>query len=249
MEDISKDVLARLEELSGRVAALEQELALLKGAHEEGLEVDLTNLNIEDFAVELGDPAEENSDEIPQADEPASQPEPLHDHDFQPLPVSEAEPVPAIGPGSDSEPAQEPESENEPVTTAEEVDLPVPAKEEKQALGEFGLFGEIEPKKKRESRQRNVTAEMMPSMEAWKSDMPGSPVKNIRSGISLNDRVMFKNSLFRSDSALFRDTLDRLNGMDSLAGAVKYLKSTFPEWAWGSEMVYRFMMCVRRKLR
>ena len=212
MEDISKDVLARLEELSGRVAALEREILLLKGKEDpllgEGVEETLTDFVLEDFeGLDVVPESESRSEQVP-------------------------EPEPAPGPSLES---------------AVEIDLPVPGAVTKLPQEEFGLFGEIEPKEEKAPKRKR--AEASSPAEAWRSDMPGTPLRNIRSGISLNDRVMFINGLFRKDSALFQDTLERLNEMNSLAAAVKYLKGTFPEWAWGSEMVYRFMMCVRRKLR
>ena len=57
------------------------------------------------------------------------------------------------------------------------------------------------------------------------------------------------NRLFRKDSALYQDTIDRLNAMDSLSEAMDYLSGTFPEWDLDSDDVYRFMMAVRRRIR
>ena len=37
--------------------------------------------------------------------------------------------------------------------------------------------------------------------------------------------------------------------MKSIEDAVAWLIERFPEWNLGSEVVYRFMMAVRRKLR
>ena len=83
----------------------------------------------------------------------------------------------------------------------------------------------------------------------WMTEMPGSEVANIISGISLNDRVLFINTLFREDPGLFQSTITSLNGMKSIEDAVAWLIERFPEWNLGSEVVYRFMMAVRRKLR
>lgn len=87
------------------------------------------------------------------------------------------------------------------------------------------------------------------SSPAWLTDIPGPEVKDIRSAISLNDRVMFISSLFREDSMLFQDVVSRINSMSSVEKAAAYLKETFPEWNMDSELVYRFMMAVRRKIR
>ena len=54
----------------------------------------------------------------------------------------------------------------------------------------------------------------------WMTDMPGSEVANIISGISLNDRVLFINTLFREDPGLFQSPITSLNGMKSIEDAV-----------------------------
>lgn len=91
--------------------------------------------------------------------------------------------------------------------------------------------------------------DVMTDRQAWRRDMPGTEVSDVRSAISLNDRILFIKSLFASDASLFQTTLDRLNGMGSLDEAVAYLIDSFPAWNFESDTVYRFMMAVRRKLR
>ena len=89
----------------------------------------------------------------------------------------------------------------------------------------------------------------MAGKAAWRTDIPGPEVKSLRSAIALGDQVVFINRLFRKDSALYQDTIDRLNAMDSLSEAMDYLSGTFPEWDLDSDDVYRFMMAVRRRIR
>ena len=79
--------------------------------------------------------------------------------------------------------------------------------------------------------------------------MPGSPVKDIRSGISLNDRILFINTLFRENPLIFQDAVNAINGMESLQEVVRYVNDEFPEWNMDSETVYRFMMAARRRVR
>lgn len=85
--------------------------------------------------------------------------------------------------------------------------------------------------------------------EAWRTDLPGSGLRDIRDGISLNDKALFINTLFEEDPAEFAATIDALNSMDSLDSAIEYIVHNFPGWDMDSEIVYRFMMTVRRKLR
>ena len=83
---------------------------------------------------------------------------------------------------------------------------------------------------------------------AWRLDKPGVSVKNIRSGISLYDRALFIGTLFKEDYALYDKTIGDLNGMSSLDEAVDYLMDTFPDWNFKSDIVYNFMMAIRKKL-
>lgn len=85
--------------------------------------------------------------------------------------------------------------------------------------------------------------------EAWRTDIPGSELKDIMSAISLNDRALFINSLFSENPELFVSTVSDLNTMSSLDDAVRYIRTHFPDWDMDSDLVYRFMMEVRRKLR
>ncbi len=83
---------------------------------------------------------------------------------------------------------------------------------------------------------------------AWRKDKPGILVKNIRSGISLLDRAQFIGTLFKEDFALYDATIAKLNEMNTLDEAVAYVKENFPQWNLGSDVAYRFMMAIRKKL-
>ena len=82
----------------------------------------------------------------------------------------------------------------------------------------------------------------------WRLDKPGISVKNIRSGISLYDRALFIGTLFKEDYALYDKTIGDLNALTSLDEAVDYLLERFPDWNLKSDIVYNFMMAVRKKL-
>ena len=79
--------------------------------------------------------------------------------------------------------------------------------------------------------------------------MPGSPVKDIRSAISLNDRILFINGLFDEDPMLFQSVLTKINSMAGLDEVVEYLRAERPSWDMESDEVYRFMMAVRRRIQ
>ena len=90
--------------------------------------------------------------------------------------------------------------------------------------------------------------DVMAEKQAWRTDRPGMPVKNIISAISLNDRVLLINVLFDEDPMLFQETIARFNSMGSLSEALAYIAENHPGWDMNSEPVYRLMMAVRRKL-
>lgn len=217
------------------------------------------------FAENAGENVGESvPDDIPEAE---SEAEPEAEPETEDLPESEPE--------VEQEPAQEVEQEPEdlpeadpgqgtpakPETEAESEQVAGPAPEDLPEEDGFSLFGgmaeEEEPKAKKtkapsEHRQysgHKVIADQKYGNEAWRKDMPGPEVKDVRSAISLNDRVMFISTLFRDDSMLFQDVINKINALTTLEKAVQYLKENFPEWDMDSELVYRFMMSVRRKIR
>lgn len=82
----------------------------------------------------------------------------------------------------------------------------------------------------------------------WMIDIPGSKVSNVISAISLNDRVLLINTLFKENPEIFQQTISKFNSMESLSEAISYVLVTFPEWNLNSDVVYRLMMAVRRRL-
>ena len=98
------------------------------------------------------------------------------------------------------------------------------------------------------ARPKAAVIDVMAEKCAWKTDIPGSPVRNIISGISLNDRILFINTLFKGDAQAFQATIALFNSYESLAQAEEFIRSNYPGWNLDSEVVYRFMMAVRRKL-
>lgn len=209
------------------------------------------------------EPEAEPETELESEDLPESEPD-VEQEPAQKV-EQELEDLPEAVPGQGTQ--AEPETEVEP----EQVARPEPEAESEQVAGPapeylpdedgFSLFGgmaeEEEPKARKtkapsEHRQysgHKVIADQKYGNEAWRKDMPGPEVKDVRSAISLNDRVMFISTLFRDDSMLFQDVINKINALTTLEKAVQYLKENFPEWDMDSELVYRFMMSIRRKIR
>ena len=161
--------------------------------------------------------------------------EPVEESDFTdleigvpdlPEPVAEEIPVP--------EPVAEPVPVPEPVAEpVEVVEGPEPTPEP-----------EPEPVPKPAPVMPRPETERLP----WRLDKPGLSVKHIRSGISMYDRALFIGTLFKEDYALYDKTIGELDALTSLDEAVDYLLERFPDWNLKSDIVYNFMMAIRKKL-
>ena len=142
-----------------------------------------------------------------------------------------------------------PESESEPEPEPE----PVPGPETEPAAGLLEDEVPAAPRTSINDRQeryaRKTVMDVMGQKLAWKSAIPGTPVKNVISAISLNDRVLFINTLFKEDPMAFQEAIAAFNGMSSFAEAEEYVRTRYPEWNLDSDLVFRLMMAVRRKLK
>ena len=137
-------------------------------------------------------------------------------------------------------------AEEAPAETPAEIAEEVPAEPEV----ELDLFGEpvLRVNEKLGAGRSRSVGEKMEQKEAWRTAMPGAAVKDVRSAISLNDRVLFIRELFGGDAGLFQKAVDDINAMGSLDEMVAYVNERHPGWDLDSDTVYRLMMAVRRKL-
>ena len=249
-QELLEELVARLAEVRGQLDVIQSkvdELMNLKAqdADEPG-DIDIDHEDfLSDIAVEVPVP-----EQIAAEAEPA-EPEPVETSGEPDLPEAATEPD-LLEP----EPS-EPVVANEPEEPADAQDAAAPVSVNADEAGDVNsLFGAVEDVHKAHRKGLNDRAvsvkavmDMKPEKPEWYTAIPGPEVKDIRSAISLNDRVMFITTLFREDSMLFQDVVSKVNAMTSLDKVADYLTSTFPEWDMYSDMVYRFMMAVRRKLR
>lgn len=251
--EIIEELRREIAEIKSRVAVLEDKLAALENDKAESAEhIDLEQENILPDIAEIADV--EVTVEAPVV-EPA-----VEEVEVKPV-AEEIEDMPeeTMAPaGETPEKVESQEIEDMPEADVQNNagdDLPG---DDGGSL--FGGFGEVEPalgktrsvktvNDANSSRVHKTIGESHTGTRAWLTDMPGPEVKDIRSAISLNDRVMFISSLFREDSMLFQDVVSKINAQTSIDKVVSYLEETFPEWNMDSELVYRFMMAVRRKIR
>lgn len=258
-------LLERIDNMKAELEALEEEvraLGTISGSAEKSVNepersqmpaFDETPIDISiqdiDISPVIEDPAAEYA-ASPMVTEPAeATTEPAE------LAAPVAEPVEATGqavnavpddlPFDDDFPADEPSAVPEPIsepTLDIEPEIAInPTSEEPTPKPNAAILDS----KKAETAVMDVMAEK----QAWRTDRPGSQVKNVISAISLNDRVLLINVLFREDPILFQSTISAFNGMTNLDEAISYIQTNFPDWDLNSEPVYRLMMAVRRKLR
>jgi Predicted membrane protein len=164
--------------------------------------------------------------------------EPVEESDFTDLEIG----VPDL-PEPVAEEIPVPEPVAEPVPVPEPVAEPVPVPEPVEGP-------EPEPQPTPEPAPKPAPVLPRPETERlpWRLDKPGLSVKHIRSGISMYDRALFIGTLFKEDYALYDKTIGELDALTSLDEAVDYLLERFPDWNLKSDIVYNFMMAIRKKL-
>jgi len=233
-----QELEAELASLKEKVLALEDKLEAFRALPVE------ESLEESDFTdMEIG---------VPDLPEPVPAPAPV----VEEVPVqTEIEPVAEPVPEPEEmdlpiEDLPEPEPELEPVQVNEIPDQVGNDGKEPEAEAEPALEPEPQPEPVPEPEPEPVPVVPHPETERlpWRMDKPGLSVKNIRSGISLYDRALFIGTLFKEDYALYDKTIGDLNAMSDLDQAVDYLLARFPDWNLKSDIVYNFMMAVRKKL-
>jgi len=194
-------------------------------------------------------------------EEPEASDEPVE----EPVPETVEAPVPEVIEEPVDLPAEESEADMSPIDITiddNEIEVsgfaepepqptPEPASEPSGSL--LGEEDSFTPKAsindRQELRARKAVMDVMGQKLAWKTAIPGTPVKNVISAISLNDRVLFINTLFKEDPLAFQEAISAFNGMSSFAEAEEYVRANHPEWNLNSDLVFRLMMAVRRKLK
>ena len=201
-------------------------------------------LNLLDAKIsEFQQLADVTGDELEPIDlDPIELLEPVVDFAAEPEEPAEGESVEDLQ--IEEEPVQE-------VTEVEEIvaeDLP-----EDDDLPFFEEESVVQPEQVREVEPvREAAAPIIDTMtdkQAWRTDMPGGAVKDVRSAISLNDRILLINKLFDEDPMAFQTAIGRINSLESLEQVIDYINEEHSDWNLESDTVYRFMMAVRRKVR
>ena len=183
--------------------------------------------------------------------EPEVEPEVEAEPEVEVEPVEEEEPeVIEVPVAEDVVEADVEEEVVEPeVVTEPDVDDDLPFFEEESVFAEPAMPEPVKVEPVAPKEEATALIDAMLDKFAWKNDMPGSAVKDVRSAISLNDRILFINKLFAEDPMAFQAAIGKLNAMESLDEVVAYVQAEHSDWNLESDVVYRFMMAVRRKVR
>ena len=248
IKSLMASIKTQVEELEMKIAEYEQCVDIQEVVEESPAE-ELIEEIVEETVVEAvlepveTETVEEVEDEVMDIELEPSDDLPFYDD----LPVSEPEPEP------------ERESESDPVIEDLPADEDIPEEIcEQQTQLEVVTEAEVEylpePEQVAEPDQvAQPTPAPVPVIDAmiakqpWRTDMPGSPVRDIRSAISLNDRILFINYLFHEDPLAFQEMLTQLNAMTSFDEAAAHAIAAHGEWDLESDTVYRFMMALRRR--
>ena len=265
-EKVLSSILERIEGMKKDIEALENQLKELITAPAEvvaeSAPVEAVAESVPVEAVAESAPAVDDIPidiTIPDTDEPI------------PEPASVPEPAPVPQPATVPEPTPVPEPApvilSEAKDLAPSADLPVPDPVEGPALDvePLEIIDDIPepaptpaaPARKATKSKKSIldsakadtaVMDVMAEKQAWRTDRPGMPVKNIISAISLNDRVLLINVLFNEDPMEFQGAIAKFNAMSSFNEALDYIGEHYPSWDLSSEPVYRLMMAIRRKL-
>ena len=254
MENREQEILSEIKSMMASIRSqLEMLDAKLVELHQEvdprGFESDLINVIVDDIGI-LG------------VREPVVEEIPLD------LPEASEAPVEVTGEEADEAVAEETvqaveqltEEDDDlpfgemPVEIPVEVPVEIPAEsvqvepEDDDLPGIFDEPESVTVAAKAAVAARPTLNDSLAADQAWRRDMPGTSVRDIRSAISLNDRVIFINQLFEEDAQAFVNALSDINQMTTLDEVVEYLAARYPQWNMNSDLVYRFMMAVRRKI-
>lgn len=254
--EILKDIMAELSAIRLSLNSLESKLSRLN--IDTPVPVDL-DLDSEEVLPVEDEPQDSKGDDFPEETPVEQVPEgtPV-EQTLEETPVEqvpEGTPVEQVPEAAEAEQVQdeaaaeqvsEEAPEVEPVPEAAAQDLP----SDPAGDVELDLFGApvLRVNEKLGATRARSVGEKMEFKEAWRTALPGSPVKDVRSAISLNDRVLFIRELFNGDATEFQKAADAMNAMHSLDEMVDYAHSEHPDWDLDSDSVYRLMMAVRRKL-
>ena len=159
--------------------------------------------------------------------------------EFKPEP--KAEPKPESRPEAKAEPKIEPriepraESKPEPMRPAE----PAARKAENTARKPAAPQAAVQT-----SLYDELGTESRPTLA---DNFQKQKIQRLREHMNINQKFMFTKMLFNGDFELFDEAMERLDRMDNLRQADRYLEETYPEWDKESEEYLEFRQLIERR--
>jgi hypothetical protein len=124
---------------------------------------------------------------------------------------------------------------------------PIQIKTEKTEIFKQNTSSKTISDKYSESKNQTVSDRVSKSNTNDKpSKQTLKPIANIKSAISINDRIMFTKELFENDAAYYNEIIEKINSMKNLEEALEHLKMEI-DITQESEAVQKFTELVHRR--
>lgn len=209
--------------------------------------------------VEEKMPQPEPEEETPA--EPVVEPEPI----VEPEPVAEPDPVAEPEPIYEPEPEpipmpmmEEPVEDNQPVANEPEIAASNPVETSlDDGFGSFFRFEEVPPVAESApaepdfelSSPETLADKMIGEDHSLAAKFQQNPVRDLKSVIGINDKFLFVNELFGGSMEKYNKSIDNLNDLKTLNGAMIYLNELKIELQWNNsnEAYQKLSELVRRK--
>lgn len=97
-----------------------------------------------------------------------------------------------------------------------------------------------------ETKSKTLSESLTRSVKDFSTTQQLKPIKNLKSAISINDRVMFMRDIFSNDSAKYTETIDKINEMNNVDEAMEFINKTL-DFKDDSESFNKFLELVYRR--
>ncbi len=96
------------------------------------------------------------------------------------------------------------------------------------------------------TKSKTVSDNLIKNEKDFSTSQQLKPIKNIKSAISINDRVMFSRDLFENNATLYNETIDKINEMTNIDDAMEFINKTI-KFKEDSESHSKFLELVYRR--
>jgi hypothetical protein len=96
------------------------------------------------------------------------------------------------------------------------------------------------------TKSKTISDSLTKNEKDFSTSQQLKPIKNIKSAISINDRVMFSRDLFENNAALYNESIDKINEMTNIDDAMEFINKTI-KFKEDSESHSKFLELVYRR--